>query len=296
MKEHEAPKNGACDLCGARDAIWILASPRLEGPLMKCHACGLVYVAATVNGPGPPVAEEMDRLSRRARDLSLVEPSIEESETPWRELMARERLDDLRRFATSGRLLEVGCSTGEFLLAARQSFVVAGVEADQAAFQMALSRGIDCLHGALHDARFPSAQFDVAVLYHVFEHFRHPRRELSELARVVKPGGWLVIETPDVKNIWFRLLGARWRQIIPDHLYFFSPATLGRLLAEDGFVVHELRHVGKAMSTRLFISRIGRYSPAVARLLSAISRGCGWEDLTLRLNLGDVMRVYAKRN
>jgi SAM-dependent methyltransferase len=241
------------------------------------------------------VAAEMIRLSERARELALVEPGVEQGERPWRELMARERLNDLKRFATSGRLLEVGCSTGEMLAEARTSFDAFGVEADAASSQRAVSCGLNCFNGTLSDAKFPDAHFDVAALYHVIEHFPSPRAELQEFHRIIRPGGWLAIETPNIANFWFRLLGARWRQFIPDHIFFFTPQTLTRMCEERGFEVCEVRSVGKTMSARLFISRIGRYHQPTARLLSAFSRSLRCDDRTLRLNFGDVIRVYARR-
>jgi hypothetical protein len=91
------------------------------------------------------------------------------------------------------------------------------------------------------------------------------------------------------------LLGARWRQLIPDHLFFFTPQTITRLCEESGFEVRELRSAGKAMSVRLFINRLGRYHRPTASLLETISERLSLSDRTLRLNLGDVMRLYAKR-
>jgi SAM-dependent methyltransferase len=246
------------------------------------------------NGSGQ-IAAEMIRLAGRARELALVEPAVEQNEQPWRERMARQRLEDLKRFVSGGRLLEVGCSTGEMLQAARGPFAVYGVEADEASSRVAASRGLDCFCGTLADAKFPDAHFDVAALYHVIEHFPSPRAELGELHRVLKPGGWLAIETPDIANFWFRLLGARWRQFIPDHIFFFTPQTIARLCEESGFEVRELRHVGKAMSARLFISRVGRYHQPTARALAALSGRLGWDGHTLHLNFGDVMRLYARR-
>ena len=112
---------------------------------------------------------------------------------------------------------------------------------------------------------------------------------------VLAPDGWLVLEAPNLQNVWYRLLGARWRQFIPDHLYFFTPATLQRLCEQNGLRVSECRSVGKAMSVRLFISRISRYSPRLARRLQAVSQRLALDELTLRLKLGDVMRLYAQK-
>lgn len=272
----------------------MLCSDRLDGPLHRCRACRLCFVDQRgFAEPESGVGEEMERLAKRAGELSLVENHVEEAERPWREATARERLDDLCRFIDHGRLLEIGCSTGEFLLAAADRFDVRGVEADPASARVALARGLDCRCGSLVDAGLDSGSIDVAVLYHVIEHLRDPRQELRELRRILRPGGHLVIETPDVENIWFRLLGARWRQIIPDHLFFFAPATLTRLLVEEGFSVTESRHVGKSMSVRLFISRIRRYSPPLAALLGRAARLAGLEGRSLRLNLRDVIRLHA---
>jgi SAM-dependent methyltransferase len=307
-----------CDLCGATGAEVVLTTPRLDGPLVCCKSCGLFYVILPEknysaedprndyhnglhNGQhdwkneSGQVAAEMIRLAERARELALVEPAVEQSEQPWRELMARERLEDLTRFVSGGRLLEVGCSTGEMLQVARGPFVASGVEADEASSRVAASRGLDCFCGTLAEAEFPDAHFDVAALYHVIEHVPSPRAELGELHRVLKPGGWLVIETPDIANLWFRLLGARWRQFIPDHIFFFTPQTIVRMCEECGFEVREIRQVGKAMSARLFISRVGRYHLPTARALAALSRRLGWDGRTLHLNFGDVMRLYARR-
>ena len=237
----------------------------------------------------------MVRLAERARELSLIEPKVEEGERPWRELMASERLHDLERFVGGGRLLEIGCSTGEMLEAAASSFQARGVEADEKNSRIASARGLDCFNGTLADAKFPDKYFDVIALYHVIEHFHSPRAEMQEMHRILKPGGLVVIETPNIATLWFHLLGARWRQMIPDHVFFFTPQTITRLCVENGFTVRELRNVGKVMSVRLFISRLRRFNRATAKMLTNISYRFNFDDRTLRLNLGDVMRVYAVR-
>src|SRR5207253_7141377 len=117
-------KTQACDLCGESAARFVLETPRLDGPLMRCRGCGLFYVIASLsarvgetNGTPPAdreptesslAADEMRRLAARAHELALVEPQVEENERHWREMMAAERLADLRRFATDGRLADIG--------------------------------------------------------------------------------------------------------------------------------------------------------------------------------------------
>ncbi|MBI3426034.1 MAG: class I SAM-dependent methyltransferase [Acidobacteria bacterium] len=181
------------------------------------------------------------------------------------------------------------------LAAASPAFDTRGVEADAQTSAAARARGLRCVTGTLFDAQLPSEQFDVALLYHVIEHLPSPVAAVRELRRLVKPGGWLVLEAPNIETIWFHLLGARWRQFIPDHLFFFAPATLTRLCEEHGFAVREVRAVGKAMSVRLFLSRLSRLNRPLAAVLTKLCRVVRMEDRTLHLKLGDVIRVYAQR-
>lgn len=293
---------GSCDLCGGRNFWSVLETRRLDGPLLLCDGCGLYFVAlrheASSNASRPnasqEVADEMVRLAGRARELALVDPKVEESERPWRELMARERVADLLSYLPSGRILEIGSSTGEMLAAASASFDAYGIEPDERLWRIATSRGLNCLNTTLIDAHFPDGYFDLAASYHVIEHVPSPAAELKELHRILRPGGWLVMETPNIANLWYRLLGARWRQFIPDHIFFFTPRTFRRLVEQAGFEVMELRSVGKAMSLRLFLNRLSRYHKS-AGILSSVSERLHLHDKTLRLRLGDVMRIYAKR-
>lgn len=306
--QNSDPQSPLCDLCGSADSDLVLTTPRLDGPLARCRDCGLFYVVLPERksvekefrrtpdqSSSKQAASEMVRLAERASELALIDPEVEAGERPWRELTARERLDDLKRFVTSGSFLEIGCSTGEMLIAANSSFAAMGVEADERNSRAARARGLDVFAGTLSDARFPDSHFDAAAMYHVIEHVPSPREELRELHRIIKPGGWLILETPNIATIWFRLLGARWRQIIPDHIFFFTPQTITKLCEESGFELRELRSVGKAMSVRLFINRLSRYHRPAAKLLEAASDRLNLSDRTIRLRLGDVMRLYARR-
>lgn len=308
MKPEFNSDNNICDLCGAAEYDFILTTPRLDGSLVCCRACHLFYVLAPAAEPtsatpihviesAPAAAAEMKRLSERAQELCLVNPFVEENENKWRAITAAERYQDLLRATalSSGHLLEIGCAMGDFLHAAHASFQVTGVEADEAACALTQARGFDCFHGTIFAANFPAESFDVVTLYHVIEHVPSPTRVLQEIRRVLRPNGFVVIETPNIETIWYRLLRERWRQFIPDHKFFFTPATLERSCTETGFVISERHSVGKAMSLRLFFDRLGRYHRPSGTFLARLIAKLGWQEKTLQLNLGDVMRLYARR-
>ncbi len=286
-----------CDLCGGTDARFLMACERLDGPLVRCRQCGLVYVGErredfTFSRFDP---ERSRRLAERVRALELVDEEVEVREAPVREQVMAERLRWVQRFIASGRLLEIGCADGAFLkLAARAGFHAHGIEPDPVTSAVARQcSNIVVFPGTLADAPYPAASFDVIVLFHVLEHLDSPRRALHEIHRLLRPGGVIVIETPNIASLWFRLLGRRWRQFIPDHYYFFSPVTLTRLLEESRFRLLALTHPKRIVSLRLLSDRLRRLSiPAGRLLLRAITR-MGWEERTVTLRLSDVLLAAA---
>jgi SAM-dependent methyltransferase len=131
--------------------------------------------------------------------------------------------------------------------------------------------------------------FDVVASFHVVEHVSSPVRFVEELARRLKPGGLLVIETPDIGSAPFRLFGTRWRQFIPEHLYFFDRRTLARLLEGRGFRIREIRSIGKYASVPLILNRLGRQVPLLRRAGALRVPG------TMKVNPRDILIALAVR-
>ncbi len=288
----------ACELCGSPDPRFLLTSERLDGPLVRCGECGLVFVGIrgqdfTFSQPEPAKSA---LLARRVRELGLLDCETEQAEARWRRLIACERVRDLQLFQSHGRLLEIGCAEGIFLSSASEAgFQSVGLEADPETSSFGRSRGLDIRTGTLESTRFEPEQFHVVAMYHVIEHLDSPRRTLDEVARILVAGGLLALETPNVDTLWFKLLRRRWRQLIPDHYFFFSPRTIRRLLEKSGFEICRIRTASKPMSLRLFLDRVRRFNSGLGQAGMAIARVTHAEDFTLRLNLGDIMRVHARR-
>ncbi|NWG74286.1 MAG: class I SAM-dependent methyltransferase [Rubrivivax sp.] len=92
------------------------------------------------------------------------------------------------------------------------------------------------------DAPFEDGGFDAAILWHVLEHARDPRAQLTRLARLLRPGGVLGIRVPNAESFGSRVAGPWWPWMCPPtHLWFFSRRTLPRLLDDCGFEVIEVR-------------------------------------------------------
>jgi 2-polyprenyl-3-methyl-5-hydroxy-6-metoxy-1,4-benzoquinol methylase len=136
-----------------------------------------------------------------------------------------------------GRLLDVGCGSGEWLLAMRQrGWTVEGIDFDESAVKLARLKGLKAEWGSLEQQGYPDACFDAVTLNHVIEHVPDPVRTLAECARILKPKGKLVLFTPNNASLSHRLFKEHWRGLEPPrHLHIFSMKSLHRAFVMAGF-------------------------------------------------------------
>jgi 2-polyprenyl-3-methyl-5-hydroxy-6-metoxy-1,4-benzoquinol methylase len=245
-----------CDLCGSEDPAPVLKSSRLDGPLVRCRRCGLYYVGerrSNLAFGSDTAAATTERIRHANRDLQHL--ALDE-ERRLAVLNAKKRLDLIRQFRSSGTLLEVGCARGDFLRVARDHFTAAGVEPNEELARDAVE--FAPIHQGLIET-YPHIGYDIAASFHVIEHTDSPRRFLEEIAARVRPGGLIVIETPNIHSVPFRLMKSRWRQLIPEHYFFFDEKTMKRLLENAGFKVERIARIGKFASPSLILNRLARY-------------------------------------
>jgi 2-polyprenyl-3-methyl-5-hydroxy-6-metoxy-1,4-benzoquinol methylase len=136
-----------------------------------------------------------------------------------------------------GRLLDVGCGSGEWLLSMRNlGWTVDGVDFDENAIRVARQKGLEVQCGSVEQQNFPDNSFDAVTLHHVIEHVPDPVKTLAECGRVLKKGGKLVVFTPNSSSLGHRIFKEYWRGLEPPrHLHLFSTKSLHRLLELAGF-------------------------------------------------------------
>ena len=139
---------------------------------------------------------------------------------------------------TGKSFLDVGCATGALVeRAARRGWDARGVEICGPAAEYARNiRKVSVLTGTLEEAAFPEDSFDFVHSSHVLEHIAEPREFVAEIRRILKPGGWCAIVTPNTASLQARLFRGQWRSAIADHVHLFSLYGLRRLLSETGLV------------------------------------------------------------
>jgi SAM-dependent methyltransferase len=135
------------------------------------------------------------------------------------------------------RLLDLGCGNGSFLLRARSAgWIVVGADFDQKAVEVARGQGLDVRLGGVEELDPIDEQFDVITLAHVIEHVPNPVGVLQACYSLLKPGGCLWIETPNIASEGHRLFGSSWRGLEPPrHLVLFTLESMRNALRAAGF-------------------------------------------------------------
>jgi SAM-dependent methyltransferase len=198
-------------------------------------------------------------------------------------------VDYIRRFRPGGRLLELGCAYGFFLQEAKPYFDVTGIELAEDAAAHARRSGLDVRSGVADEATLASLGcVDVVVLLDVIEHLPEPHATLRLAVEHLSLGGLIVLTTGDFASLYARFAGRRWRLMTPpQHLWFFTPASMRRLAAALGLELVALDHPWKIVPLSLVFFQLRRMLGLGGR---ASAGGLG-----VPLNLFDAMRVVLRK-
>lgn len=178
-------------------------------------------------GPFRPVSQSATLLARAARTCF---PS---------------RMQVLPKMAP-GRLLELGCSSGDFLQRKQsEGWNVEGIEASAYAADMAQARGFNVHQAAVESVDLvpPAGGYDVVAAWMVLEHTHQPLHALSRARAWVRPGGSLALSVPDAGSAEFSWFGDAWYALqLPTHLFHFTSRTLKTVLERAGWRVERVLH------------------------------------------------------
>jgi SAM-dependent methyltransferase len=225
----------ACALCGGTKTRILYV--KFDYAIARCVRCGLVYA-----NPRAPLGKILYRYSSNyfwneyLPSLGVVNGEFDLDYFDLRYSAMLTMIAD--EVGHRGRLLEVGCGAGFFLKAAeRAGWQVEGIELSEDASQFAIERlHLPIRRDRAEEAPIEPGTFDVAAMFDVIEHLFEPRAVLTAIARALKPGGLLVITTPNIDAASRRVLGRNWAVLSPlEHVYYFSERTLKRLLESTGF-------------------------------------------------------------
>jgi SAM-dependent methyltransferase len=237
----------ACALCGSMAQTPVY--PLNRSAIVRCGSCGFHFVSPRMDESGLEAklqewaqADVLDaerlRIAFDAVTMALYDSYLRRMEA---QLGGR-----------TGRLLDVGCSTGAFLVAARQrGWQVEGLELGMASAAYAQDTlGLTIHRASLFDHEAPESSYDAIVFLEVIEHLPDPAAALARIARWLKPGGVLLASTPNYDSLYRRLFGTRWWVVNceDEHIMFFNEAKLAASLEAVGLSVRWRRIRGFDLS------------------------------------------------
>jgi SAM-dependent methyltransferase len=276
----------ACQACGSS------SEPRLcyrkSGyPIRRCNECGLGSTGLSADFD-PTGIYSRGYFSGGQNDGYADYPGSEP-------VLRKEFRSALRRLKAAGRsdgkLFEIGCAYGFFLLEATRTFQVSGIEMCEEAADHCRRRGLDVSTGfAAEEELARKGPFDAVVMLDVIEHLPDPWHVLCLAHRHLSPGGHLMITTGDWESIASRVMGPSWRLMTPpQHVFFFSRKNIHTILARAGFRVLELTRPGKLVPVNLALYQMLRILGVKPRTFPLLN------NVGIPINLFDAMCVIAVR-
>jgi len=288
-----------CNLCGA-DEYSIIYPARYEearpdelmetfrssgdeilvDQLVSCSNCGLQYLT-------PRLRSDLILSGySEGSDEAFVSQNTARERTFGKSLSLIERLRPMK-----GRLLDIGTGGGAFLgVAYRNGWEVAGCEPNRWLAEWGSGHyGIDIQAGTIFDMDLPDDEFDVITLWDVLEHTPNPRNVLDECKRVLKPGGLMIINYPDIESLVARLMGRRWVFLLSVHLYYFTPDTIEKMLIEVGFKVTRSKMHWQSLELGYILFRMKPYISWLSSLGTKIVERLGIGNLQIPYWMGQVL-------
>jgi 2-polyprenyl-3-methyl-5-hydroxy-6-metoxy-1,4-benzoquinol methylase len=280
----------ACDYCGSKSykvnyypktiitpenlKLSVSWAERDTQQIVECDQCQLVYVNprlkkeiilnAYASGEETKYAEQIEsRLNTFKYCFDLVEKHLPDVE---------------------GKVLDVGASGGFFLKVAQErGWFIDGVEPSRWLCAFAKEHfNIDIKNGILEQFSYPENHFDVISMWDVIEHVFSPSEEIKRMIALLKPGGILILNTPDESSMLTKLAGRRWWFYLSVHLFYFSPKTLGMILKKSGLEIVEVKPHWQIHSFGHLVKMVGLYSETLSKIAFKIIDAIGLSKIPIK--------------
>ena len=278
----------------------------IEMQLVRCSQCHQIYV-----NPIPESFATGHYYDDRSESFYLSSDKLQSDYSPVR--FIRE-LRLFRRWCAQGKVLDVGCSTGAFLYQLKTQFpgnyVVYGNDIAQDALAYAEKQGINVLRNPYLETQV--TEFDAITFWAVLEHLVDPLRFLEHAHKGLKEGGICIALTPNFHSLATRLLGRKYRYILPEHVNYFTPQSLiylfekkkGWQILEQGsmhfnpiVIIQDLNNKNGLVSDD---KRVQLLKKTTALKQSRTLKPLKWlytvsEQLLAKVNLADNIFIVAKK-
>ena len=301
---HEAFEDVPCNLCGSTEAELLYPSTlpqdmsvaitkrfapsdHVSGNdrIVKCRRCGLIYVNPRIK------REFVWQGYSDAQDTKYATQTEGRLATFQRAVRMIEQYVPKR-----GKLLDVGCAAGFFLKVAKDAgWKVQGFEPNRALAKWGSKQyGVSISSLDFVTAKLPANSFDVVTFWDVLEHVTDPKAYIREASRVLKPGGFLFINYPDMGSIYSKIFKQKWWFVSPVHLFYFDRRTLQQYFEEDGLRFIEQNRHWQTLALGYLFTRFADYSKSLSSLGRRVVTALGLANIPVRYWAGQAVAVAEK--
>lgn len=257
------------------------------GKILRCRNCRFGFRQLR------PSDEQLARLYKQ------LDTRVYDSEIEGRSRSAVGQLKIVQQYANNtGRLLDIGCASGLFLKCAVDAgWQAEGIEQSHTHCQTArriLDSNVQIHYSTLQGAHLPTASFDVVTLWDVLEHITDPIGFLDLAGSLLRPGGFLFANVPNLDSIQARLLRSKWPLLLPEHLNYFNLDSLKICGARSGLHWIDSRRRAAGFSLGYVFYRLRQHGVPGSSLVFRLVNSVGIRNLTIRVPLGEICGVWKR--
>lgn len=205
-----------------------------------------------------------------------------------------------------GHLIDIGCGNGEWLeFMQKLGWHIEGVDIDPDAVSKAINKGLPVHSGTLIEKNYPNDYFDAVAMFHVTEHVISPSQLLRECLRILKPGGRLVLISPNPQSLGHKIFKQNWRGLEPPrHLNLINLALFKKILKNSGFEIlsakttvtnHQILKQSSALSKNIHSNNgelpLGKFNSQLVKLITILELILIW----VNKNIGEEILLIAQK-
>lgn len=176
----------------------------------------------------PSYYESVDYISHTDGNKSLFEKMYQFVKS----IALKNKLKLINSQSPKGRILDIGAGVGDFLSVCKNDgWQTIGIEPSDKAKNIAKSKGVSFVENL---SELEDNSFDIITMWHVLEHVPNLEEQITELKRLIKPNGTIIIAVPNFKSFDAKHYGQFWAAFdVPIHLWHFSKTAIQKLFAKE---------------------------------------------------------------
>jgi hypothetical protein len=201
-------------------------------------------------------------------------------------------IKEILKYVRSGKLLDIGCATADFLSIAQNYYDVEGLELSAWSSKIAAEKGL-LIHKCLLKDMGARQHYDIITLWGVIEHFEYPKDEIAHISRLLKKDGLVFLWTGDISSITAKIFGRKWWYFQGQHIQLFTKKSLNKLFADNGFIEVACNKYPYTLTMQSLSNSLKRYP--VFNILQPIIQHKSLRNVTLTVKLpGEIFSAYRK--